>query len=351
MIAPREVPKGRVARKAVWLGVGLAIVALTVAPTWSAGQSMGKPQIIFTIEQSTSHLGGGAALSPDGTTLVYVAAGGPHSGLPNRLYAASVGTGAKRPVLNDKDAGTGGGVFSSPSFSPDGTQIVFSASGGTYYYASDIYSVHLDSSGLTRLTHSKEINPEHRPPDIGQAEFWQYFGWPQFAPDGSKILLGIDNTVGGSKNVAVMNTDGSGLKVVAQGEPLFWGSDSQSVFYDPQARGTPIQKLDLASDTSEGIQGLPQGLIDPDGVMPSILGKLPDKEWFVLAAPKTHNVSLVSVQHGAATFQTSLDIPLSKATAKGPVSLVSVQWAPIGKVLLIYQGDKVERFEVGQLAK
>lgn len=167
MNGPRAVRRGTVTRRAVWLSAGLALLALTVAWVSGAGQSMGKPQIIFTLEQSMDHLGGGAALSPDGTTLVYV-------GEDDGLHAVSVGTGDMRPVLKNKDAGTGGGVFSSPSFSPDGTQIIFSASGGTMYYPSDIYSVHLDGSGLTRLTHSKEIDPEHRPPDIGQAEFWQF---------------------------------------------------------------------------------------------------------------------------------------------------------------------------------
>lgn len=155
-----------------------------------------------------------------------------------------------------------------------------------------------------------------------------------------------------SMRVAVMNPDGSGLKVLAQGEPLFWGADSQSFYYAGQS--TDIKKFDLTSRASEVTQGLPAGVLDPYSfgpTQPLVLGKLPDKDWFVVVDPDTHKVSLMSVQHGAATFQTSWNVPLFETTPQGPVSLVSVQWAPIGRVLLIYQGDKVERFEVAQLAQ
>ncbi len=367
MNARRWVFEEKIFGRACWPSAALTLVGLTVALACAAGQRSGAAKVFFSVEQSTEHLlGGGGTLSPDGSTLVYVT---PDGG----LYAADAGTGEKRALIRPlsksdlccpydgrgfpsrpkpSNPRTVPDVLAGPAFSPDGRQIVFSASGGTYYYPSDIYSVHVDGSGLTRLTHAIQPIPAEKAKE--ESDTWyQQFVSPQFSPDGRKVLVRLFDPPRPEEEIAVMNADGSGLKSVAQGEPLFWGADSQSFYYAGQS--TDIKKFDLASGTSEVIQGLPAGVLDPYSFgpkQPLVLGKLPDKDWFVVAAPDTGKISLMSVQHGAATFQTSLDVPLSKTTPKGPVSLVSVQWTPSGRVLLVYRGDedsvKLERFEVAE---
>jgi WD40-like Beta Propeller Repeat len=103
-----------------------------------------------------------------------------------------IGTGQVRTLL---DPQTIGDVLRDPAFSPDGSQVLFSSTQGTYYYPTDIYAVKVDGSGLTKLTRSKQIDPDHRPKGIGNAEYWQYFYSARFAPDGSKILVEVYDTI------------------------------------------------------------------------------------------------------------------------------------------------------------
>ena len=77
-----------------------------------------------------------------------------------------------------------------PSFSPDGTKIVFSA------YPSEIYLINVDGSGMTRLTNTPESETH-----------------PVFSADGSKILF-ASKAYNADYNAAAdlyqMNLDGSG---------------------------------------------------------------------------------------------------------------------------------------------
>lgn len=74
------------------------------------------------------------------------------------------------------------------SWSPDGTRLVFSAmqSGKT-----DLYTIRVDGSGLTRLTQDAGNNV-----------------WASFSPDGERIAFHSDRS-GGGGDVWVMNADGS----------------------------------------------------------------------------------------------------------------------------------------------
>src|SRR5918999_2039243 len=92
---------------------------------------------------------------------------------------------ARKSVLKETKPGID--VFLKPVFSSDGTRVLFSANGGTYYYPSDVYSIKIDGSSLQRLTRAKGFLPGQEPAN-GNAMYAEYFYSAQPASDGTKIL-------------------------------------------------------------------------------------------------------------------------------------------------------------------
>ncbi len=312
----------------LWLGV-------TFLADRIAGFSQTTPfstslQTLFALERKRTYLGEGAALSPDGGLLAYL-------GTDKHLYVRDLNRNELHLVLAAaKPSETVGtlDVFSNPAFSPDGTRVLVTASGGTYYYPSDIYSLQADGSGLKQLTQGVAI-PEGAPraEEAGQAVYSQYFSRPQFSPDGTKILLHVHDVTQGTNRVAVMNPDGSELQILAPGTPLFWSADSQAVYY---SQAGSVNKLFLNATQSQAISGL-------DG---AILGKVPDKEWLVVDTGRSINV--VSVQTGSAALVATWNVARVKLVTGEPAILRGVQWSKSGRVLLVYEGDTMERLEVAQ---
>src|SRR5439155_26066156 len=99
------------------------------------------------------------------------------------------GSGARRVVA---------GTNVSPSWSPDGTKLVFSRDWGRYIY--DVFVVGADGTGLRRLTH-------------GPGEKL----YPAWSPDGTKIAFSRGPRAGKFSNLVVMNADGSKPMVVNSG--------------------------------------------------------------------------------------------------------------------------------------
>jgi TolB protein len=84
-----------------------------------------------------------------------------------------------------------------PEWSPDGSLIIFNNHASLNI--GDIFTIHPDGDGITQLTHVARLN---------QADFRA-----DFSPDGKKIVF--DQFIPGQPlQVAVMNTDGSGTKVI-----------------------------------------------------------------------------------------------------------------------------------------
>ena len=129
------------------------------------------------------------SFSPDGTKIVFRGDHDlvDHSGDEELYVMGADGTNIVQLTHND--------VFdSAPAFSPDGTRIVFeSARDSGNPLALDIYVMNADGSDVRRLT----ADPAH---DEG----------PVFSPDGTKIAFTSER--GGSSDIWVMNADGSGLR-------------------------------------------------------------------------------------------------------------------------------------------
>jgi len=123
--------------------------------------------------------------SPDGTKIVFVSH--PPSDPPNNSVHAEIylmnpdGTGLTRLTYNDYEE-------RAPSWSPDGSRIVFMARiGGSDF---EICVMNADGSGLAQLTNNSLFN-----------------GTPAFSPDGQKIVY----TQGPApQQVWMMNADGTG---------------------------------------------------------------------------------------------------------------------------------------------
>lgn len=80
-----------------------------------------------------------------------------------------------------------------PSWSPDSTRIAFYAE--VNGKPADIFTIHLDGTGLTQLTHT---------PDIAE-------GYPQWSPDGTQIAF-ESHTRDGNFDVYLMDADGSNVR-------------------------------------------------------------------------------------------------------------------------------------------
>lgn len=291
-------------------------------------------QPLFVLERKNNHLGDGASISPDGGMLVYI-------GSDNGLYLRDLETEQERLLL--KEAGPGLDVFLKPVFSPDGTKVFFSASGGTYYYPSDVYSIKIDGSGLQRLTRAKGFLPGQEPAS-GNAMYAEYFYSAQPAPDSTKILLHLYDAVRGSHNTALIDSDGLHLEIIDQGTPLFWSNNGQVVYY---SQANVVKRFDLSTRGHQTIAGL-KG---------KILGKWPDRDdREMFGVESDGDVSLMAVRDASSAAMTKWNIPTAKFAAPqdqrtgvrniDQLALTSFQWSKSGRVLLVYKGEAMERLEV-----
>lgn len=95
-----------------------------------------------------------------------------------------------------------------PSWSPRGNDLVFSRD--TTGAQNDMYLVHVDGSGLVRLTET---------PSAAESE-----GSPAWSPDGSRIAFSICDFTGGVQNncsIATMKPDGSDVTPITIQGALF----------------------------------------------------------------------------------------------------------------------------------
>ena len=135
--------------------------------------------------------------SPDGRQLVYT---GTLARKP-RVFVIDVASGRERLLV------PGGVITFAPRFSPDGRRIVFSlAQGGN----TDLFVVGADGGTPQRLTSAPGVDTS-----------------PSFSPDGRRIVFESDR--GGTQQLYVMNADGSGQRRIS-----FGGGRSASPVWSPK---------------------------------------------------------------------------------------------------------------------
>jgi len=317
--------------------LAFAILALGAALQAGSAQSI---SVIFALRPK-GHLGGGAALSHDATKIAYV---GPPVPL-GALHVVDIASRTDRVLTRE-------GVACDPSFSPDGKRIVFSLSGGTWHYPSDIYSVRLDGTGLTQLTHSKpaELNDKGEYATEFAGDYAEYFYTPKYSPDGSEILVWRDpgTTRTNPTELAItISPDGSGIRVLTEGKPLGWAEMGKAIFI--QTDQCAFCKYELGSRTIKPIRGFDEM---------DVLGKLRGKDTF---AVDNHGwLTLVTVTDLAAGSSRILPLPTRMTPGAEDVGALPANVLPRGLeltevtsdgsgsyLLLYYTSD----FEVLQVVK
>jgi TolB protein len=168
---------------------------------------------------------GGAACcgfwSPDGRQLVFAAQ---PAGAPTyQLWIMNADGTSQRQLLNDPN-----GFDLEPSFSPDGSQIVFTRFNAAFQGA--IYRVAADGTGLAALADFS------RDPDISSFD-------PVYSPDGKTIAFDSILRSGLIWAVFLMNADGSHIRPMSpawlEGEMPDWSPDGEKMIFSTRAAYPP----------------------------------------------------------------------------------------------------------------
>jgi hypothetical protein len=282
--------------------------------------------------------GQGIALSPNGKSVVYAGSRDAES-VDASLLLVDLETG-NRTVLWDAEERTL--MASKPSFSADGNSIVFDIHGPTWSYPTDIYTVDAEGKRLRKLTESVPCTEKRadQPEPRGQNNcvyYQRYYYNPRYSPDGSRILVSVDDEVGARELTAVMRTDGGNLQVLAEGRPCCWSADGKAVYYTHKGL---LTRMDLATRATRAV------------ALPAVekrvpLGRMTGRDWFAFKVGNGR-IGWYDVGTGAhaPAFLGQWSVPGAKMAGRERLELKGFNWSDSNEVLLWYKGEDTERFEV-----
>ncbi len=277
------------------------------------------PAVLLRVYQKRDHLGLGASLSPDGTRMIYI-------GEDDSLRTILIGPNKEQVLLRQLPHGLD--VFSNPSFSPDGKIVAFSASGGTRYYPSDIFTITIENKEIVQLTHSVSLQDEKKD------GFAEYFYNPKYSPDGRRICAWRYDGVSHDDSVFVMLSDGHSQETLTSGRPLFWNQSGNAIFIDTQ-KG--VLEYSIASGESMRIK-----------IEQPILGKLAGTDTFAVAgADGIQTLSLEGeTPRPAGIFELPAQLWPVQLREENLTLVEVVSDAKADRLLLRYEGESFELLEV-----
>jgi Tol biopolymer transport system component len=208
---------------------------------------------------------GGYLLSPDGSKVAYVA----DDGAWDLWVVNTDGTGHLRLTQNGEGYPSRHG---SMSWSPDGSRIAFTSTAG-------VEVINADGTGRNALTDAGG-EPVWAPDgstilflvwdfDTGERHIWRvssdgsgqeqltnsgFYSAIAYSPDGAKVLHTYSTEVGMPGWVAVMNADGSGQILLAEGGGPIWSPDGSKIAFtvDPGGPGSGCEGRILHVINSDG---------------------------------------------------------------------------------------------------
>jgi len=312
----------------------LALTILTLAGSFSVCGQDSSPQDEmrspfqrlsgrYELTRPNIHLGSGVDISRDGRYIAYI-------GDDSRVHLTDLATNSDRVVVAETPDGMS--VFNSPNFSPDGKTLFFSASGGTLSYPSNIYRVSLADGAVQQITSSQL--QERSDDQDGKRTYNVYYMNPRVSSDGTELMVEIlDGSSSAPSAVGVLDGEGKLTRTVAQGTPLFWKDGQRRVVYEQDGI---VKSTDLDTGGEE-VLGSAGG---------RIVGEMDGQ------AIETTPTSAV-VRRDRANVKTSLQIAaVEHMNSQGIKSLylTILRWSADKKrVLLLYEGDMMERIEVHEL--
>jgi Tol biopolymer transport system component len=193
--------------------------------------------------------GSDPSLSPDGQSIAYSV--NPSSS-PSVVRIRPLAGGTSTTVYS------GGGTIGEPTWSPDGTKLIFAVrvlGGGSHIDIDGVDTDGSDPKTLVTITGSSGI-----------------FQFPSYSPDGSKILFLAPTGGGGAPEVNVANADGSGVEavtspsaVIPEEHPRFSPDGTKIVFSGslPESVSEEYnQRIYTINDDGSGLTELTHGLTE-----------------------------------------------------------------------------------------
>jgi hypothetical protein len=134
-----------------------------------------------------------------------------------------------------------------------------------------------------------------------------------------------------------MKPDGSNLEILAEGQPVAWSADGKAVYY--MHKGL-LTRMELES---RAMRSLPFPRLENG----KLLGRMKGRDWFAFRLDDGH-IGWYSFEAArpALEFLGQWSVPGFKMAGTEKLELKGFEWSNGNEVLLWYQGEETERFEV-----